>query len=408
MLLPVAAFVLILLLIAAIGGGWLALGRVDPLLAVPGAGWAAAVSIWASRNRPIAKMLVVAAGAGAIALGAIMMLEAEDGLRGGEWLLAIIGLFAATQLAGAVAHLGAQAAGENRVRLRLVSFVGLPLLALAWSALFWPVVTSAYAIGAPHAPPNVVLLTALPLASGGDDISAQLNGDTQDGAALAFLRRTTRLTTIVSIDAAVLAEADAILLAHPATLQPQELVALDTWVRSGGRAVILADGLSSWADAHDPGDPRAPPVTSLLGPLLTHWGVELDAPELLAEQAAIASDSGRRLGFFSPGRFRLSRTGCRLAMDGVVAECRVGGGSALLVADADLLMEGLWAGPQGAAYAVDWRTDNMLWLLDKLSPRRPLAPLVAMARPSWSRHLMPAVVASSSPKNYPVAAEAPP
>lgn len=405
LLLPVAAFVLVLLAIVMIGGGWLALGRVDPLLAVPGAGWSAVVSIWASRNRPVAKMLVVAAGAGSMALGLIMMLEAEDGLRGGEWLLAVIGLFAATQVVRSVALLGAQWAGETRVRQRLVAFVGLPVVALIWSALAWPVVTSAYAIAAPDAPPHVVLLTALPLAHGENSISAQLNENVQDGAALAFLRRTTRLTTIVSIDAAALADVDAVLLAHPAALQPAELVALDAWVRAGGRAVILADGLSSWPDAHAAADPRAPPVTSLLGPLLAHWGVELDAPDQLLEQEVLVRDSGRQLSLFSPGRFRLSRAGCRLSSGGVIAECRVGSGSALLVADADLLMAELWAGRTGAASAVDWRADNMFWLLDNLSPRRPLAPLVAMARPSRSQHLQPVVAASLSSANHSGGAE---
>ncbi|MBX9727885.1 MAG: hypothetical protein K2X31_03155, partial [Sphingopyxis sp.] len=47
-----AAWAAVLLIIAALGGGWLALGRVDPLLAVPGAGWAAMVGALVSPMRP--------------------------------------------------------------------------------------------------------------------------------------------------------------------------------------------------------------------------------------------------------------------------------------------------------------------------------------------------------------------
>lgn len=381
----VLLYALVLIAIALTGGGWLALGRVDPLLAVPGAGWAAVVAVWAMRGQPMWWSLLVAAGGGAILLGTIQAVDGMDGLRQGEWTIATLILLAAAQIVTSVVRVGMRLAGERRWARRLVLLVGLPLLAIGWNALSWPMVESAYRIGlAPDQRPRVVWLTSLPI---GDLRSTSLNdGESQeerdrseDPIAL-FLTWTTRAMRLVTIDAAILADADVLLLAHPPALDPAQLVAIDDWVRGGGRAVVLADGLSSWPPGWPLGDPRNPPVTSLLGPLLAHWGVELAAPEGLAESRVIVRDSGQRLTLLSAGRFHARDSQCLLRAQGLIAECRIGRGHALLVADADMLAAPQWAGRRGRSSA-DWRSGNMLWLLDKLGGEA--GP--ARALPSWSK-----------------------
>lgn len=395
-LMPALAYCLTLLAIALVGGGWLALGRVDPLLAVPGAGWAAVVSVWTMRGRPIAWALVVSAGAGTIMLGAILLFDAMDGLRGGEWMVAMIALFASAQITTVVAHRGAVLAGERRWAQRLMAFIGLPLLAIGWTSLAWPMVDSAYRFElVPEQRPRVAWLTSLPVGSlDSTSLEPEQSQYERDGAedpTTLFLSRTTRDRRLVMVDAAALADADVLLLAHPPALDPAQLVVIDDWVRAGGRAVVLADGLSSWSPGGPLGDPRNPPVTSLLGPLLAHWGVELAAPEGLAESRIILRDSGQRLELLSAGRFRNRDSRCIVRAQGLIAECRIGRGHALLVADADLLAPQLWAGRRGASSSVDWRSGNMLWLLDKLGGDASRA----FAAPSWSKRREPMVEGES-------------
>ncbi len=395
-LLPAFAYCLTLLVIALLGGGWLALGRVDPLLAVPGAGWAAVVTVWTMRGRPIAWALVVSAGAGTIMLGAILLIDAMDGLRGGEWMVAMIALFASGQITTVVAHRGAVLAGERRWAQRLVALVGLPLLAIGWTALAWPMVENAYRFElVPEQRPRVAWITSLPIgnlrSTSLEPDESQYERDSVEDPIALFLSRTTRDSRLVMIDAAALADADVLLLAHPPALDPAQLVAIDDWVRGGGRAVVLADGLSSWSPGWPLGDPRNAPVTSLLGPLLAHWGLELAAPDGLAESRIILRDSGQRLELLSAGRFRNRDSRCEVRAQGLIAECRIGRGYALLVADADLLAPQLWAGQRGASSSVDWRSGNMLWLLDKLGGDANRA----FASPSWSKRREPMVEGES-------------
>lgn len=382
-------YALVLIAIAMTGGGWLALGRVDPLLAVPGAGWAAVVARWTLRGRPMAWAVVVAAGAGGALLGVIQLVDAMGGLRAGAWAIAIIALLACACVVGGVAHGGARLAGDRRWAQRLVAFIGLPLVAIGWNALAWPMVEAAYRIEHSTEPrPRAVWLTSLPIgtldAASLRADKAQAERDGQEDPAMLLLSRTTRDRRVVTVDGAVLADADVLLLAHPPALDPAQLVAIDDWVRGGGRAVVLADGLSSWPPAWPLGDPRNPPVTSLLGPLLAHWGVELDAPEGLAESRVIVRDSGQRLALLSPGRFQRRDSRCMVRAQGLIAECRIGRGHALLVADADLLAPELWAGRRGAS-SLDWRSGNMLWLLDNLGGNADSA----LATPSWSKRRDP-------------------
>jgi hypothetical protein len=150
-----------------------------------------------------------------------------------------------------------------------------------------------------------------------------------------------------ALDAANLAGLRILLLAQPRALAPAELVALDGWVRQGGRAVILADPLLHWPDPRPLAHPQRAPLTSLLDPVLAHWGLRLEAAEVDVDGDPVERrvlGSGAVLQLSGASRFGLTGAtrACTLAEDGLLARCRIGAGEALLVADADWINDMLW------------------------------------------------------------------
>lgn len=183
------------------------------------------------------------------------------------------------------------------------------------------------------------------------------------------------------IDGASLRRLDTLILAQPRLLQPAELVALDDWIRRGGKAVIFADPLLEWPSDLPLGDPRRAPLTSLLDPLLLHWGLRL-------EPVAHGHDgidrrmlsTGHMLMMADASRFvPEGKTACTFADGGFMALCSIGKGRVRLVADADLLDERLWlADPQWAdrpeAYASDIVPLLTVWAIDPFAMPREATP----------------------------------
>lgn len=185
------------------------------------------------------------------------------------------------------------------------------------------------------------------------------------------------------IDGASLRGLDVLILAQPRLLQPTELVALDGWIRRGGRAVIFADPLLVWPSDLPLGDPRRAPLTSLLDPLMLHWGLLL-AP---AAKGADGVDrrmlsTGHMLMLAGASRFLPSgKTACTFTDDGLMALCPIGKGRVRLIADADLLDQRLWLADarwaeRRQAYASDIVPLLDSWVADPLglpveaAPRR--------------------------------------
>lgn len=164
-----------------------------------------------------------------------------------------------------------------------------------------------------------------------------------------------------------LADHDLLLLAQPRLLRPEELVALDSWIRSGRRAVILADPLLLWPSDLAMGDRRRPPVTSLLDPLLAHWGLRLE-PATSSVQRRFVGE-GRLLLMAGSSHFTLTRSTfarCRPMDNGWAVTCRVGEGKVRVIADADLLDDRLWQTADGRSLVADNITLLDHWL------RRPM------------------------------------
>lgn len=128
-------------------------------------------------------------------------------------------------------------------------------------------------------------------------------------------------------------------MAQPRPLSPDENVALDDWVRTGGRLLIFADPMLTQESVFALGDKRRPEGTVLLSPILTRWGLTLQFDEAQPPGEREVEVFGQAMPVNLPGSFRISgaERRCRILASGLVAKCAVGEGAVLAVADAALL-----------------------------------------------------------------------
>jgi hypothetical protein len=175
--------------------------------------------------------------------------------------------------------------------------------------------------------PALLLLTSLPLVFP-EQFSLQGGGS----PALKALQTRYNVAPISVSDEADLKKGRLLLMAHPLAQPAEDLVALDQWVRNGGRVMLLADPLLEWPSSRPLGDPLRPPPMFMDTGLLAHWGLRLDAPE----ERGLKSQKlgGYDLLTASPGSLHGR---CQVSADRLVAHCRIGKGAATIVADADLL-----------------------------------------------------------------------
>ena len=175
--------------------------------------------------------------------------------------------------------------------------------------------------------PRLLLLTSLPLV-----FPEQFALEGGGSPALKALETRYRVVPISVASAEELAKGRLLLMAHPLAQPAEDLVALDDWVRRGGRVLLLADPRLEWPSQRPLGDPLRPPPMFMDTGLLAHWGLRLDAP------AAPGPKAGKLAGYevmtVSPGA--LSGR-CAVSADQLVAHCRIGQGRATIIADADWL-----------------------------------------------------------------------
>ena len=197
--------------------------------------------------------------------------------------------------------------------------------------------------------PTLLLLTSLPIVFG-----EKFGLDENGSAALSRLESRYRVQAISVADAGTLRAAKLLLAAHPSAQPAENLVALDKWVRRGGRVLLLADPMLEWHSERPLGNPLRPPPAFADTGLLAHWGLRLDAPD--TRGPVERKVAGQRIMFASPGRLAGR---CAIEDDGLVARCALGKGRATIVADADFLDE---RGVEGAETA-----DNLNWLNTELA-----------------------------------------
>ena len=219
--------------------------------------------------------------------------------------------------------------------------------------------------------PVVMMMTGLPLVWGE---KGPFDAGSRAPTAYHHLRFNFRIRPVDVLDSKSLDRGRLLFLAQPHRLAPAELAALDSWIRGGGRALILTDPMLTWPSELPPGDIRRPRPVGLLAPLLDHWGLTLTGPETPGEVEA--AWNGARIVMDSPGRLRSSSSDCAVAPGGWTALCRLGRGAVRVVADADLLRDSAWA-PNGLERPVADNPEIVGEWLDSLAgtprPRRRLA-----------------------------------
>jgi hypothetical protein len=179
----------------------------------------------------------------------------------------------------------------------------------------------------PNARPVLLLLTSLPLIFS-EDFSLRESGS----PALAALSTRYWVTPISVAAPAELARGRVLMMAQPPAQPPEDLVALDRWVRRGGHVLLFADPMLEWPSKRPLGDPLRPPPMFADTGLLRHWGLRLDGPEKVGGE--IEKLGGFEILTASPGR--LSGT-CQISSDRLVARCAIGKGKATVIGDADML-----------------------------------------------------------------------
>ena len=207
------------------------------------------------------------------------------------------------------------------------------------------------------AKPVVGLMGTLPIYWGEvADIDEMLSGGGQSHWARAALEREYRLQPLDTLDPdGGIEKVDYLLLAQPRALSGPENVSLDKWVRAGGRLLVFADPFLSGESRFHIGDRRRPQDVVLISPILARWGLELqfDTQQPDGDRKVPYKDSSLPVNL--AGEFALrdpaggAPSDCTLQADGLVAQCEVGEGRVLLVADATVLENGAQEGGRSTA-----------------------------------------------------------
>lgn len=163
------------------------------------------------------------------------------------------------------------------------------------------------------------------------------------------------LVPLDALSAENLAGVRLLLLAQPRALTPAENVALDEWVRHGGKLLLFADPMLTGHSRFAIGDRRRPQDVILLSPILGHWGLRLEFDSEHPQGTALSSVGPvaiplNRPGAFAP--FEEGAGGCTVSARNALAHCRIGQGDVTVLADAAVL--DLYDPDPAAAPALDW------------------------------------------------------
>ncbi|WP_285711775.1 DUF4350 domain-containing protein [Erythrobacter oryzae] len=227
-------------------------------------------------------------------------------------LLALLALLAAGCERAPAAPAAAETAGP---REKLGLMTSLPL--------YWPLGAGVEEIAAGRAPPpwqRVALEAAYaiePL-----DSLAPIPGLTPDAPATDPLAGLTRLAVI-----------------QPRGLSPADNVALDAWVRGGGRLLLVLDPALTGEYDLALGDPRRPAESALIPPVVARWGLAVRFDEAQDSKIVDTAFGDTYLPLVLAGEVAVtdpSAAACTLAAGGAAARCTVGKGEVTLIADAAL------------------------------------------------------------------------
>jgi hypothetical protein len=211
---------------------------------------------------------------------------------------------------------------------------------------------------------KIAIMSSIPLQWGEADMAVITKGEAKPAVFFAGVQKLGKVTMLDQPDMLPKLGPDVLIMVQPRALSPRELVDLDAWVRGGGRAIIFADPALQWESSYPLGDNRRPLFTSFLSPLLGHWGLELILPVSREEKQEARINVGQQqLTVISHGNW-VSKTGTKIAADcsidpsEFVAECKIGKGKAILIADADMLQDTLLS--SGILKSAQWQWTEQL------------------------------------------------
>ena len=214
--------------------------------------------------------------------------------------------------------------------------------------------------------PKLGLMTTLPLQWSEGGVEVVVTEDAPPHPVYSRLSAAYQMVPIDNLEDINQGGLSLLLLAQPRAMNPAELVTLDAWVRKGGRLLIFADPALQWGSLYPLGDKRRPLFTSLLSPLLNHWGVELVLPIDEDKPLALRDIDGLTVRTQTPGEWRSKQGGtgasCTIGPNTMFADCVVGSGRAFLVADADLLDTVYWEGQGIRTLTGSDEFGNMRWI----------------------------------------------
>ena len=150
------------------------------------------------------------------------------------------------------------------------------------------------------------------------------------------------LAPVDSLDTESLEPLDRLLLVQPRAFAPAENVALDNWVRSGGKVLLVADPMLVSEPSFALGDPRNPQAIAVSGTILARWGLELQPGTSGDAGVRFVSVEGVDLPVALGGSFAAREPAgggsadCRLRNGGLIAVCDIGRGRVVALADATL------------------------------------------------------------------------
>lgn len=137
---------------------------------------------------------------------------------------------------------------------------------------------------------------------------------------------------------------------QPRGLSPADNVAIDRWVRAGGRLLLVLDPALTGDYEAPLGDPRRPVDTALIPPVVGRWGLAVHESEE-GYDAKASLPGGGEVPLAYPGTITATPQGarsCTPAGGGAIVSCRVGKGRVTLIADAALFEHPELAGKGGA------------------------------------------------------------
>ncbi len=221
--------------------------------------------------------------------------------------------------------------GYRSRRRWVAAALGALLMAIAVTAgIAFRSHSSGYAPRPPGERPALLLLTSLPIV-----FPEEFTLEGVGSPALTVLQSRYRVIPISVADRRSLDQHRLLLMAQPRAQPAEVLVELDQWVRSGGRVLLLADPALQWPSQRPLGDALRPPLAYADTGLLGHWGLRLDSSDDLG--STVIEAAGHRISTAAPGELVASGRECTVDEARLIARCRIGLGTATVIADADFL-----------------------------------------------------------------------